>query len=100
MSGIKHDKGKARVDLVLTGFPNALMAIAEVATFGADIHGENTWQDLEDGEKRYMAAEGRHKLKRLTGNNIDKESGLTHQAHEVWNALAQLELAIRRRNSI
>lgn len=42
MSGIKHDKGKVRVDLVLTGFPNALMAIAEVATFGAEKYGGNT----------------------------------------------------------
>jgi hypothetical protein len=35
MTGIKHDKEKARVALVLGGFANALLDVSKVGTFGA-----------------------------------------------------------------
>lgn len=90
--GSKLDAGKTDVGLLWESFPNALMGVAMVATFGANKYTRNGWKDVPQGKQRYAAAEGRHKLERFKGFVNDDESGLPHQFHEVWNALAQLEL--------
>lgn len=92
--GAKLDAGKVRPDLVLDGFGLALLEVARVATFGAAKYSENGWQEVPDGEKRYRAAGDRHRLKR-NREAIDPDSGLGHLAHEAWNRLAELELALR-----
>lgn len=90
--GAKMDAGKTDVGLLFESFPNALMGVAMVATFGANKYTRNGWKEVPQGRMRYAAAEGRHKLERFKGFLNDSESGLPHQFHEVWNALAQLEL--------
>lgn len=37
MKGKKYDKGKPMVDLVLGGFPRALLGVSDVGTFGATL---------------------------------------------------------------
>jgi hypothetical protein len=91
-SGAKLDSGKNRIDLIFNGMPLALKAIAEVATFGANKYSEDGWQHVPDGIKRYTAAMDRHRLE--TGK--DPDSGLLHDAHLAWNALARLELKLRK----
>ena len=96
--GAKLDSGKIRPDLILSGMPRALMAVAEVATFGAAKYTDNGWLSVKDGYKRYTSALDRHRLK----ENIeiqDIDSGLTHQAHLAWNALARLELLLKEKES-
>lgn len=95
--GAKVDAGKVFADSILAGFPRALMAVAEVGTFGANKYSLNGWQSVEDGERRYRDAGARHRLKRQMGEEIDPDSGLDHEYHEVWNALAALELRLRKR---
>lgn len=90
--GAKLDAGKTDVGLLWESFPNALTGVAMVATFGANKYTRNGWKEVPQGRQRYAAAEGRHKLERFKGFVNDEESGLPHQFHEVWNALAQLEL--------
>lgn len=93
-AGAKLDAGKVRPDLILTGMPRALLAVAEVGTFGANKYSENGWMAVPDGIKRYTAAMDRHRLKE--GIEIkDSDSDLLHAAHLAWNALARLELILR-----
>lgn len=91
--GAKLDAGKVRPDLILSGMPRALLAVAEVGTFGANKYTENGWMFVPDGAKRYTAAMDRHRLKESL-EDVDGDSGLLHQAHLAWNALARLELAL------
>lgn len=93
--GAKVDYGKVYADSILAGFPRALWGIAEVGTFGANKYSMGGWQSVEDGERRYREAAGRHRLKRQMGELVDKDSGLPHEYHEAWNVLAALELKLR-----
>ncbi len=93
--GAKVDAGKPRVDLVLGGFPNALLAVSEVGTFGANKYTDNGWKEVEDGLRRYSDAGLRHYLYDKTGELIDPDSGLLHTAHLAWNVLAVLELQLQ-----
>lgn len=97
--GAKLDQGKPDVGLLFESFPSALLAISEVATFGANKYTRGGWKEVKGGMVRYAAAEGRHKLYRYKGECYDKESGFTHRAHEVWNALAQLEYFLSGREA-
>lgn len=92
--GVKHDDGKPRVDLVFNGFPLALLAVAQVATFGAQKYTEDGWKNVPDGIKRYTAAMDRHRLMEAAGHDLDEESTLPHAAHLAWNALARLEMLL------
>lgn len=92
--GAKLDAGKCDVGLLFESFPNALFAVAQVATFGANKYTRNGWKAVPEGLNRYAAAEGRHKLYRYQGEVIDKESLFPHRYHEAWNVLAQLELSL------
>lgn len=83
------------VGLVLGGFPRALKAVAEVATFGARKYTPGGWQYVPNGIERYSDAQYRHMLDRLCGEDVDAQTGLLHKAHEAWNALAVLELSLR-----
>lgn len=97
--GAKLDAGKPDAGLVLESFPNALMAVAAVATFGANKYTRGGWKEVPGGLLRYKAAEMRHKLYREMGEEYDKESGFLHRAHEAWNSLAQLEYVLSGREA-
>ena len=94
--GAKLDAGKVRADLVMSGFPLALLAVAEVATYGAHKYTENGWRQVPDGVRRYTAAKDRHRLLGAIETR-DPESNLLHAAHEAWNALAVLQLMLEAR---
>jgi hypothetical protein len=94
-SGAKVDAGKNRLHLVISAFANALWEVGQVGTFGAVKYTEDGWLSVEDGYKRYSDAQLRHYFKRQIGEVCDSDSGLLHEAHEAWNALAKLELALR-----
>lgn len=72
-TGIKHDQGKLRYDLIP---PECIEALAEVMTHGTIEYEENTWQDVES--ERYYAALMRHLMDWRKGDNIDEKSGLHH----------------------
>ena len=88
----KNDKNQ--MELVDTGFPNALMVLGEVMTWAAKNKGylANDWKDIPNPSMSLLGAASRHRNKRLKGEEFDDESGLPHLAHEVFNVLAQLEL--------
>jgi hypothetical protein len=88
----KNDKNQ--MELVDTGFPNALMVLGEVMTWAAKNKGylPNDWKDIPNPSMSLLGAASRHRNKRLKGEEFDDESGLPHLAHEAFNVLAQLEL--------
>lgn len=93
--GAKLDAGKVRPSLVLGGFARALWEVSKVGTYGATKYTDNGWMEVADGDKRYDDAKMRHWLKEKMGEKCDKDTNLTHLAHEAWNSLARLDLYIR-----
>lgn len=98
-SGAKLDFGKNRLHLVLGGFSNALQAVSEVGTFGANKYTDNGWLTVDNGLNRYSDAMLRHYFKEQSGELIDADSELLHAAHLAWNSLARLELLISKSKS-
>lgn len=94
--GAKLDAGKTRPGLVFSDFSNALMAVAEVGTFGANKYSDHGWQLVENGQTRYTDALYRHLMAHQSGELKDTESTFLHLAHAAWNALAILEFEIKK----
>lgn len=93
--GAKLDNGKNRLGLVLLGFPNALVEVGKVGTYGANKYTDNGWKHVHDGQRRYTDAMLRHLLSEASGELRDPESKLLHAAQTAWNALARLELMLK-----
>lgn len=89
-------KGKNQMELVETGFPNALLMLGEVMTWAAENKGyePNDWKNLPTPKMSLLGAASRHRVKRLAGQDNDDESGLSHLSHEAFNVMAQLELLL------
>lgn len=93
--GAKLDHGKTRLDLVLGDFANALEAVGQIGTFGAEKYTDHGWLYVPGAKERYSDALLRHWRKSKTGEPTDTDSGMSHAAHLAWNALAVLELELR-----
>lgn len=94
-AGAKMDAGKSPVRRgLLEYFPRACLAVAQVSFFGAQKYKWDGWKTVPDGINRYGDAQARHVCKAKIDGPIDPDSGLAHAAHEVWNALARLELML------
>ncbi len=90
--GMKFDGGKPKMDLVLDGFPKALLAFGDVLTFGAQKYEAHSWRGVPDGKARYKAALMRHLIAHAAGEKLDPESGMPHLAHALFNVAAMYEL--------
>lgn len=84
--GRKDDTGKPRADLLSGGF---LLDVSRVLDVGASRYGASNWRKVE--RWRYMAAAGRHWLAYLSGERLDKESGLSHLSHLATNCMFLFE---------
>jgi len=96
--GAKLDAGKNRLGLVLGGFARALEQVGLVGTGGAVTYSDNGWKKVPDGIARYEDAMLRHWNAIKKGVDVDPKTGMLHQAHLAWNALAVLELMLREEN--
>ena len=94
--GAKLDSGKIRPTLIFRDMARALSAVAEVGTFGANKYSDGGWMYVPNAYDRYTDAMFRHYAKEASGEEFDKDSGILHQAHLAWNALARLELMLRQ----
>lgn len=70
--------------------------IVKVYTAGAAKYGDNQWQSLENGVKRYKGALLRHLVEFDKGNEIDEETQCRHLAQVAWNAIAMLYLSKKK----
>lgn len=89
----KYDNGKLKAG-VLEDFGLALAAIAQSGHYGTLKYPRGSWQEVQDAIMRYRDAKWRHRLAQST-EEYDKDSGLPHRWHELWNDLAELELTLR-----
>ena len=90
LGGMKFDGGKNRMDLI---DHRHIEEIGEVLTYGCEKYDDDSWQLLEDAERRYKGAALRHLYAYLRGELVDDESGMTHLQHLATNImfLAHLE---------
>lgn len=91
--GLKYDGGKLQYSLIP---PVALRALAEVLTFGAIKYAPNSWQEVQEGERRYTDALMRHLEAYRDGETLDPESGLAHLKHLICNAAFLLHFEEQR----
>ena len=102
----KADAGKAMPDLFELGFSNAIRLVQATMEYGAQKYEAHSWQNVPNGMERYNRAGGRHRQDRLRDwkemglegsalGSTDKESGLPHIAHEIFNLMALTELALK-----
>lgn len=82
--GLKHDGEKIRWDLMPF---KQLDLVAEIVTFGAEKYAPNSWQEIENGGQRLIAAALRHISLHQQGELYDDESGKTHLAHAACSIL-------------
>ena len=99
-AGAKLDAGKNRLGLVMCGFARALQEVGKVGTYGANKYTDNGWVEVPDGERRYTDAMLRHLMREATGEERDPDTDLHHAAHAAWNALARLDLALRKASNV
>lgn len=96
--GVKLDGGKVQAGLVLGGFAKALLAVAEVGTYGARKYTPDGWRTVLGGKQRYTDAMYRHLLHEASGEMRDQDTELLHAAHAAWNALARLHFILEEQN--
>ena len=87
--GLKYDDEKPDYSLVP---PNALEDAVKVLTFGAKKYARDNWKDVDSGKERYFAAMMRHAWAVQKGEVNDPESGLSHWAHVIANAMFLYEI--------
>jgi hypothetical protein len=99
--GAKLDAGKVSIWRGgLDYFPRAIEKVAEISTFGARKYAWKGWESVPEGVERYSDALVRHLVAESKGEVLDPDSGLLHAAHAAWNALAVLELKLRKDNNV
>lgn len=86
MSGRKDDTNKSRMDLLS---PRLLLDAGLVMGFGSKKYGEKNFLGLE--KHRVVAALGRHLMEYSLGGE-DSDTGLSHLAHIVANAVILHEI--------
>jgi hypothetical protein len=86
-TGVKHDEGKAQLDLLPR---RGLVAVARVLEMGRKKYGRDNWKGGL-AWSRPAGAALRHLFAWLDGESNDPESGLSHLAHVACNMLFLLE---------
>lgn len=94
--GVKTNNLKPQMSLLFKQFPKALEAIVLCSQYGHEKYKETdkdylNYTRVDGGSKTYADAGLRHRL----GQGDDLESGLPHQYHVAWNAIAELQLWIQ-----
>jgi hypothetical protein len=89
--GVKFDQDKPRMDLLPF---DALIAAAEIFTFGAKKYSDNNWaRGMRWG--RLVASTLRHLSSFMLGEDNDKESGKSHISHALCCVLMLTALVVR-----
>lgn len=87
--GQKFDEGKLLMNLIP---PSLVFNVSQVLTFGAQKYAPNNWRLVPNALDRYQNATLRHLYAYLSGEELDKESGLPHLAHCATNIAFLIEL--------
>ena len=82
--GVKYDDGKLEWDLLPY---EELEQVVAILTFGAKKYSPDNWKKVPDAQRRYFNAMMRHIIAWKCGEEIDPESGKSHLAHAICNAM-------------
>lgn len=82
--GTKHDAEKPRWLLLPW---EQLEEVVKVLTFGAKKYKPYNWQQVENGQERYLNAALRHIAAIGKSEHTDPETGLSHYAHAICSLL-------------
>ena len=94
MQADRFNDGKPELSYILT-FPNAIKELAQVMMYGAGKYARGNY--LKGAPQSQYADSGlRHKTAFLNGEDRDPESGRHHLAHELFNVLMALEMALTK----
>lgn len=91
-AGLRFDQGKPRYDLLPA---DGIDTLVKVYTFGAQKYADRNWEKGMEWSK-CLGPLKRHLAAWEMGEEVDKESGLPHMAHVVWNAMALLVYGLRK----
>lgn len=100
--GSKLDAGKAPImQGVIQYFPRAIKAVANLSLLGAQKYSWKGWETVPDGINRYGDAAMRHAIDEEIQGHYDlawkeQNQDVLHATAVAWNALAKLELLIRK----
>ena len=83
-SGVKHDTGKPRTDLIP---PDVLIELGELYGVGAIKYGDRNWEKGLEWGRAYAAAQ-RHLNKWLSGEEYDREDGQHHLTAAIFGLFA------------
>lgn len=93
MKDYKELKGKIMYELI---DPKCLESLAKVLTYGVEKYGVENKDSYKYGEfDTYYSAFMRHIEAHRQGMTLDKESGLKHVEHALFNAYAMLYVSSR-----
>ncbi len=92
--GVKYNDNKPKLSMLFTQFPDALKAVVKCSEYGHEKYKEFdkdflNFKKVEGGSRAFADSGLRHR----TEKGLD-ESGLPHQYHVAWNALAELQMWI------
>lgn len=82
--GLKLDNDKTQWYLMPW---KQLKVVADILTFGAKKYQPNNWKFVKNAKERYESALYRHLTSWSSGEKTDPESGKSHLAHVICNAL-------------
>jgi hypothetical protein len=89
ITGNKEDLSKPKPSLILQDMIEAVIALINLAEFGASKYAAKSWMTVENAEARYMEALQRHLLFELQEpGSFDLESKAPHLIAIAWNAMA------------
>jgi len=98
--GKKDDEEKPNLEILMCHFPNALGYVAQAPNYGAKKYKEGVeeknWSKVKNPIPRYRKAFLRHTFRWLSGEWIDKESGVPHICSMIWNLLVLIEFHISK----
>ena len=88
MSGVKYDGTKPEMYLIP---PLATLEVGKVLTYGAKKYSPDNWRKLDNLQNRYTSAAMLNMLAHMSGEENDKETGVSHLAHAICCLMFKLE---------
>ena len=98
---MRFDGGKIDRSYQLA-FPRAMALLCNVCTYGEYKYGRDNYRDGGKGSREYFKCQMRHVQEGFAAMQypdyadqvFDKESGLHHIGHAIWNLMSVLELEV------
>ena len=92
--GGKDDSAKTNPRLLTAGCPNAISAVVNVLHHGAKKYSAHSWQKVENGVERYLAAAARHQaaIDKDGVFSVNPDFNLLHLDHMICDLMFVREL--------